>query len=354
MEKLKNIVFDHEDRELFLVDDLQLKADAIRYSILPKMQIVVNYAISQIKETYKVNVFENSMIAQAPHYRLNNRKGDMKKDYDFARISIRGQRKFENWKGIETPSGGQIQASPFTLDLILTNEGLHILLKSQSHRLSKNSNKKVFGFLMKYSSTINLIQKAAKVFDKRICTGNDWLIDNEIWLKDKFKRNDFDISMISDFISYPIKSDQLSEVIVRMTLLYPIYHSFIQIGMGQNVKFSDLIVKFDSTLLNKSIQFSMNQKVNESPIDLKIVKERAATKIKVMPGIRWQVFKRDNWRCVSCGVKAVENDTVILHVDHILPRSKGGKDEMINFQTLCDKCNLGKSNTDKTDLRNAD
>mgnify|MGYP003445899744 FL=1 len=160
--------------------------------------------------------------------------------------------------------------------------------------------------------------------------------------------------MISDFISYPIKSDQLSEVIVRMTLLYPIYHSFIQIGMGQNVKFSDLIVKFDSTLLNKSIQFSMNQKVNESPIDLKIVKERAATKIKVMPGIRWQVFKRDNWRCVSCGVKAVENDTVILHVDHILPRSKGGKDEMINFQTLCDKCNLGKSNTDKTDLRNAD
>jgi len=45
---------------------------------------------------------------------------------------------------------------------------------------------------------------------------------------------------------------------------------------------------------------------------------------------------------------------VILHVDHILPRSKGGKDEMINFQTLCDKCNLGKSNTDKTDLRNAD
>ena len=174
MEKLKNIVFDHEDRELFLVDDLQLKADAIRYSILPKMQIVVNYAISQIKETYKVNVFENSMIAQAPHYRLNNRKGDMKKDYDFARISIRGQRKFENWKGIETPSGGQIQASPFTLDLILTNEGLHILLKSQSHRLSKNSNKKVFGFLMKYSSTINLIQKAAKVFDKRICTGNDW------------------------------------------------------------------------------------------------------------------------------------------------------------------------------------
>ncbi len=70
-----------------------------------------------------------------------------------------------------------------------------------------------------------------------------------------------------------------------------------------------------------------------------------------MPGIRWRVFQRDGWRCVSCGIKATDNDTVILHVDHINPRSKGGKNELENYQTLCGKCNIGKSNRDNTDLR---
>ena len=36
MEKLENIEFDKEDKELFLIDDLELKAKAIRFSVLPK------------------------------------------------------------------------------------------------------------------------------------------------------------------------------------------------------------------------------------------------------------------------------------------------------------------------------
>ena len=55
------------------------------------------------------------------------------------------------------------------------------------------------------------------------------------------------------------------------------------------------------------------------------------------------------WRCVSCGRCAA--DGIILHVDHIIPRSKGGNNHIDNYQTLCDKCNIGKSNKDDTDLR---
>ncbi|MBI3800239.1 MAG: HNH endonuclease [Deltaproteobacteria bacterium] len=34
-----------------------------------------------------------------------------------------------------------------------------------------------------------------------------------------------------------------------------------------------------------------------------------------------------------------------------MPRSKGGSDDIGNLQTLCKKCNIGKSNKDTTDLR---
>ncbi|WP_343324290.1 HNH endonuclease signature motif containing protein [Streptococcus sp. Marseille-P8640] len=34
---------------------------------------------------------------------------------------------------------------------------------------------------------------------------------------------------------------------------------------------------------------------------------------------------------------------VVLHVDHIIPWSKGGETVLGNLQTLCSKCNLGKS-----------
>jgi hypothetical protein len=69
----------------------------------------------------------------------------------------------------------------------------------------------------------------------------------------------------------------------------------------------------------------------------------------VMPALRWQVFQSDNWKCVSCGRGS--QDDAIPHVDHIIPRSRGGKHTLDNYQTLCNVCNIGNSNKDDTDLR---
>lgn len=38
-----------------------------------------------------------------------------------------------------------------------------------------------------------------------------------------------------------------------------------------------------------------------------------------------------------------KDSTVELHVDHIIPWAKGGETVMDNLQTLCSKCNWGKS-----------
>ena len=62
---------------------------------------------------------------------------------------------------------------------------------------------------------------------------------------------------------------------------------------------------------------------------------------KMTDSLRYDIMKRDNFRCQLCGSSAA--DGVKLHVDHIVPVSKGGKTKLENLRTLCDRCNMGKS-----------
>ena len=74
----------------------------------------------------------------------------------------------------------------------------------------------------------------------------------------------------------------------------------------------------------------------------------------VSTGVRYEVLKRANKRCELCGVQEGDEgyeDRLPLHIDHIVPRSKGGSNEIDNLQVLCRACNLGKSNRDDTDFR---
>ena len=54
------------------------------------------------------------------------------------------------------------------------------------------------------------------------------------------------------------------------------------------------------------------------------------------PELRWAVFRRDGYSCISCGS---ESD---LSVDHIYPVSRGGGNDPDNLQTLCRTCNSRK------------
>ncbi len=55
--------------------------------------------------------------------------------------------------------------------------------------------------------------------------------------------------------------------------------------------------------------------------------------------LRWRVLERDDFTCQYCGQSA---PSVVLGVDHIIPVSKGGSDDMSNLRTACWSCNRGK------------
>jgi 5-methylcytosine-specific restriction endonuclease McrA len=84
---------------------------------------------------------------------------------------------------------------------------------------------------------------------------------------------------------------------------------------------------------------------------------------------RYAVFQK-NIACCKCGIKgkflaveknvpshissnyhfnlyAVDDDgnEVLMTKDHIHPKSKGGKNILDNYQTMCQKCNIEKGNT---------
>jgi len=68
----------------------------------------------------------------------------------------------------------------------------------------------------------------------------------------------------------------------------------------------------------------------------------------VPDSIRYRILKKAGGRCALCGASKKETT---LHIDHILPRSRGGSNDESNLQVLCFQCNLGKGNKDTADFR---
>ena len=66
--------------------------------------------------------------------------------------------------------------------------------------------------------------------------------------------------------------------------------------------------------------------------------------------LRYKALLLHGRKCMCCGAAP---PYVTLHVDHIKPRSKHPELQLdiSNLQVLCEDCNLGKSNKDKTDFR---
>jgi len=60
-----------------------------------------------------------------------------------------------------------------------------------------------------------------------------------------------------------------------------------------------------------------------------------------------QIFERDGYKCVHCGRR--QDEGFGLHVDHKLPRDKGGRATIDNGQTLCSVCNFRKKNYGQTE-----
>lgn len=68
------------------------------------------------------------------------------------------------------------------------------------------------------------------------------------------------------------------------------------------------------------------------------------TKREITDRMRFRVLMRDGFTCRTCGASPIKCFDTELHVDHIIPWSKGGETIEENLTTKCLRCNLGKGN----------
>ncbi len=344
------IFFDEQDASLFLVDDARLRADALKHSLVPRLRRVMNAAIAGIRDIYGIEVLDDSIISVYPNFR-EKRKNELALVYDSAFVGLGGQRK-QRWPGFSRKDGKPVQILPFRYAFILTQEGINILLENGWLKgLTPASYGALLQFHIEHEHKINPLCFFAQIKPDFLCEdGLPLLSPLRTQYKYRVKHGLYDNYFIGQQYAFPISHEQLSELVYAFVCFFPVYDAYLQIAKNAPSRLDTLIDKLNCSLQNGADVATCEEPSASGAKDaIALAVQAAASTIRVMPALRWQVFQRDGWKCVACGRSS--QDEVILQVDHILPRSRGGPDSLDNLQTLCTVCNQGKSNRDNTDLR---
>lgn len=121
----------------------------------------------------------------------------------------------------------------------------------------------------------------------------------------------------------------------------PIYHKpkgqeeFI---VGKCVN-RERIIASDDDFKIKDIKINMDEENGSKP------EYKHRTSREPSMKLRFEILKRDNFKCCACGASPAKDPAVELHIDHIIPWSKGGETIEDNLQTLCSICNFGKGSS---------
>lgn len=98
--------------------------------------------------------------------------------------------------------------------------------------------------------------------------------------------------------------------------------------------------KLKTTRRNKPLNTTLQ--LHNSTTLLKTKRTKRNKRITITKGMRFDIFKRDKFKCRICGRSPATHPGITLHVDHWKPLSKNGANKMDNYVTLCNDCNLGK------------
>lgn len=195
----------------------------------------------------------------------------------------------------------------------------------------------------------------------------NYKIDEKV-LMDKYQS-------VEDFLSteFPKNNNPMSPM--NETMLFNINWNNNPIlscsGEHKLSEIKNILKNFDPNQLERKEIYSIEE-VEEKVKDVLFEKERNLSKVNFDGDMikgnsqRYQTFFTKGCKCVKCGIEGKyfakekhlkdrsfhlnlyaidENgEEVLMTKDHIIPKSKGGANDISNYQTMCERCNKAKWN----------
>lgn len=350
---ISELVIERRDLDIFKIEDEKTRLETLQSYFFPKLSYLVNIIIEMAKEIYDID-FTDFSIVKKPDNRKKAAKIYLS---DAVHMGLSGKRCQEKDLIVYNRAGKLRKFPTFYLIIELSHTGeIQVVLLNQYGIFSEAKNKKlrerIHNELKKYSNRISCLLSTNHIAH----SGAFWGETVFSMFKNPEIYEDFGEMFFGPIYYLPVSMENtLNSIIMQFIALLPILHTFIQMEKGQESQLGKLLDDYfsymknilDSPDLPELVSEDRNK--NQKEVELDWLESTEDYKL-IRPGLWWQILARDNWTCVSCGRTA--HDGIVLHVDHIIPRSKGGTNDPQNLQALCRKCNIGKSNKDIANLRN--
>ncbi|MFD2937086.1 HNH endonuclease [Spirosoma flavum] len=331
-----DLQFESRDTEIFVIPDTKTKLNTIQNYFFPRLQKLLDSALIEIKTAYKLDPFDRYSYIYSPSHR---KEAKTNRDTDIVLIGLCGRRDINRQLALKRPDGKPYAFYPATAVFEVTSGGQMSAYVNPFNHTDDKYSWKLKRYLRDHLDSFSALLNAGGI--SYISQTNQQLLQP---LKDLLKNNDH--FFIRSSVHYlPITNPlAIEQLIVAYVFLFPLLDLCSCLAEGIKPNFPQQVHLLSEWLTNRQeLTFTQPDKENF------ILPELDSYQF-VRAGLWYQVLARDQWTCLSCR-RSTKEHSIILHVDHILPRSKGGKDELSNLQTLCLKCNIGKSNRDDTDLR---
>lgn len=331
-----DLQFEARDTEIFIIPETKTKLNTLQNYFFPRLQKLLDTALAEVKKAYQLDVFDRYTFIYSPSHRKEAKNN---KDTDKVLIGLCGRRDVNRKLTLTRPDGKPYAFYPATLVFEVTNTGQMSADVNPFNHLDDKYFWKLKRYLRDHIDSFSALLNEGGL--SYISHTKQQLIQP----LNRLLKNEYYFYIQSSLHYLPITNPlAINKLVESYVFLFPILDLCTSLADGSKPNFPHHVQLLSNWLKNR--QEATPILPNIESLELPELDSYQF----VRAGLWYQVLARDHWTCLSCR-RSTKEHGIVLHVDHILPRSKGGKDELSNLQTLCLKCNIGKSNRDSTDLR---
>ena len=308
--------------------------------------------VDLIQEVYGISPYERMTVTARPRHRKEARRS---LDSGVVYMCLTGKRRTDRPLSIQRRDGVPFSYSPSRLLYLVYPEGeLQVIFYPFSQLVDAPFQEAVAALIRAHCAAIAPLLALYHIAHTCVEQGEF------VGLSEAFSPNAMtratpsqQLALESPSWHFPLDRHMLPMLQLQGTfvVLYPLLEACTALAEDESHRFAECLDIFKQWYL-KSLKKDEAEPETESivPTSHQFVLPEMDSYTLIPAGLWWAVLTRDHWTRCSCG-RSAQHDGVLLEVDHIVPRSHGGTNAMDNLQTLCRKCNQGKSNRDSTDSR---